>query len=570
MPCRMARLRRGRRLDPVRWSTVTRIGSATLLAAALAGAGLEGYSQSRRPPAPSARSRANDTPVLDHVAGGGPYGGQVTSLAVTRTLPATVYVSLLAGGVYRSTNQGGTWLPADRGLPPDVGCDLVADPVDAATLYAACGDGLFKTVDGGRRWRQLDIDNPVAPIVSAADPQVLYDGALWSRDGGQSWARQATWTPLGQVPGRSADDLRADGSGSVLYARQGGGLVRSADGGYTWRTLPVAWPQFGLWTYAIDPRDPQVVYVGTWDGPFVSLDGGETWEVRARGLTRAAATVVVHESASSVLFAAVGPDVSTSADGGRTWESVRADAFPDRVDARSLASDGVGGVLLRAGTRTFRLKAGASTWVDGTADGGTTWRGALPSGVVPSAVIQVGNDPRHLVAAIGGLPALIGGARSSVWRSVDGGETWVLALAPDRGSMAHCCALLREPNEADTLYAVLTGMVIGGGGAEVFRSADAGVTWTAAGWLESGVAVVPTRPTTLLGQDYQRGLVRSVDGGATWTASNAGLPGKVDVTNYAFDRRHPTTIFAATRGRGIYRSEDAGLSWTPAGHATRP
>jgi photosystem II stability/assembly factor-like uncharacterized protein len=647
-----------------------RIGSATLLSAALAGLSLEGYSRSRLAPMPSTRSRANDTPVLDHVAGGGPYGGRVTSLAVARTQPATAFVSLMGGGVYRSTDLGETWQPADRGLPASIGCDLTADPVDAGTLYAACIEGLFKTVDAGGSWRQLDVDHPDAPVVAAADPRVLYDGALRSRDGGRRWAmaasnhaslchdgtlivdasdaeslfcvtedglmssrsggdrwtrvpspagvdlssllavpgaadrllastddgdvyaitnRGATWTPLGRVPGGSVDDLRSDDSGTVVYAKQGDGLVRSADGGRTWHALPVAWSQVGLWTYALDPRDPQVVYVGTWDGPFVSLDGGYTWQLRVRGLTRAAATIVVHEGARSVLFAAAGIDVLTSDDGGTTWAGVHDSAFPDRVEARSLASDGVGGVILRAGSRAFRLKAGATAWVDhvrpddveqrpGAAtpfhyspDGGTTWQTvSSPSGVVPSAVAQVGRDPRHLVAAIGGLPALVGGSRSSLWRSVDGGGTWVLTLAPPVGPVAHCCALLRDPNETDTLYAVLTGMVVGGGGAEVLRSDDAGVTWTPAGWLTSDVAVVPTRPTTLLGQHYQLGLVRSADRGATWTASTPGLPDDVDVTNFAFDRRRPTTIFAATGSRGIYRSEDGGVSWTPTGHATRP
>lgn len=111
----------------------SRVGSATLLAAALAGLTLEGYSRSRLPPAPSGRSRANDTPVLDHVAGGGLYGGRVASLAVSRTVPATAYVSLQGDGVYRSTDRGETWQPADRGLPASMECGLVADPVNART-----------------------------------------------------------------------------------------------------------------------------------------------------------------------------------------------------------------------------------------------------------------------------------------------------------------------------------------------------------------------------------------------------------------------------------------------------
>ena len=273
----------------------------------------------------------------------------------------------------------------------------------------------------------------------------------------------------------------------------------------------------------------------------------------------------------SALLAAVGADVSTSDDGGTTWSTVQDDRFPDRVEAGSLTSDGAGGVRLRAGTRTFRLRAGATAWAEDAVVEGATWQiGSSPSGVTPSAVVSVGNDPRHLVAAIGGVQALVAGSRSSLWRSLDGGGTWALALSPPGGPVVHCCALLRDPNEANTIYAVLSGMVIAGGGAEVLRSVDAGVTWAAAGMFEGAVTVVPTRPTTIFGQPYQRGLVRSADGGATWTPSHTGLPTDAPVIHVAFDRRRPTTIFAATRNRGIYRSVDAGLSWTPTGHATRP
>jgi photosystem II stability/assembly factor-like uncharacterized protein len=660
---------------------------AALLAAATAGLGLEAYSRSRPFPALSKRSRAHDTPVRDHVVGGGPYGGHITSIAVARTEPATAFIALYSGGVYRSTDRGETWQPADRGLPASAWCELVADPVDGGTLYAACNDdGLFKTVDAGGLWRQLDVDNAVVPVISPADPRVLHVGGLRSSDGGRRWSsvtspegvpncegtlvadprdmtalfcvtddgsmsargagnewapvpskarlrpeallvdprapgrllastldgaiyaitnHGATWTRLGEVPGAgtaSLDDLRSDDSGTTIYGRHGEGLVGSADGGHTWRELAVAWPQFSFGTYAIDPRDPHVLYVGTRAGPYVSEDAGQTWQLRTRGLTRAPAAIVVHEGARSAILAAVGPDVFTSDDAGTTWTRLDDPAFSGAVDALSLAADGAGGVLLRAGTGLFRLKAGASAWADDgltadaqgavqpsgssaglrfvasatelqfTRDGGTTWQtGTLPGGVAPSGLAAVGNDPRHLVAAIGGLHALVRGERASFWRSLDSGATWTRTFAAaDARVPTHCCALLPDPNDPHTLYAVLSGMVIGGGGAKVLRSADGGSTWVAVGFLDGAVTVVPTRPTTLLAQDHRRGVVRSTDGGATWTPSTAGVPDGVNVSRFAFDRRRPATIFAATDSRGVYRSADGGLSWTPTGHATRP
>jgi hypothetical protein len=67
----------------VRWIT------ATAWLAVLGALGVGATSMARLPPSPSKRSRALDTPVLDHVAGGGPEGGHVISLAASTTPPST-------------------------------------------------------------------------------------------------------------------------------------------------------------------------------------------------------------------------------------------------------------------------------------------------------------------------------------------------------------------------------------------------------------------------------------------------------------------------------------------------
>ena len=106
----------------------------------------------------------------------------VTALAIDPLNTSTLYAA--ADHVYKSTDAGTTWLPADRGLEDVIarGASINAvaiDPVHSGTVYAATsGFGVFKTVDGGGTWSSYNdgltnLDVPLLAIANS-DPAVLY------------------------------------------------------------------------------------------------------------------------------------------------------------------------------------------------------------------------------------------------------------------------------------------------------------------------------------------------------------------------------------------------------------
>jgi hypothetical protein len=135
------------------------------------------------------------------------------------------------------------------------------------------------------------------------------------------------------------------------------------------------------------------------------------------------------------------------------------------------------------------------------------------------------------------------------------------------------CQPVMDPNDPDTVYAVVEGVGIGGGGDIIRRTIDGGLTWTTLGLpaLSVSLTVLPTIPSTLLAQVYDLTdagryvLVMSTDRGEHWTPSNAGLPHNAEISGIVFDPRDPTHLFAGTQGRGVFRSVDGGVTWEPTG-----
>ncbi|MEZ5292052.1 MAG: hypothetical protein R2745_13280 [Vicinamibacterales bacterium] len=141
----------------------------------------------------------------------------------------------------------------------------------------------------------------------------------------------------------------------------------------------------------------------------------------------------------------------------------------------------------------------------------------------PTTVARVGRDRRVLIASIGGIAAVAKKETPSLWRSIDDGATWTRAHTLGVWMFSSCCTLLVDPGDPDTVYAIATGMVVGGGGAQEFRSRDASASWTelrTPGFTRP-FAALPTTPTSLIGQTYQ-GFAMSRDHGDTWTTTEAG------------------------------------------------
>lgn len=161
-----------------------------------------------------------------------------------------------------------------------------------------------------------------------------------------------------------------------------------------------------------------------------------------------------------------------------------------------------------------------------------------------------------------------------LWRSVDGGQSWVPATPARLRNFHRTETVWNDPHTDSVVFLAVTGLNIDGD--MFYRSTDAGATWTELkmGGLATTFELVPTRPTTLLAQiqdvEGDSPLLVSTDAGTSWRPTGAGLPPGTRLTNIVSHPSDPHRLLAGTRGRGVYLSTDTGATWTPAGTATSP
>ncbi len=188
---------------------------------------------------------------------------------------------------------------------------------------------------------------------------------------------------------------------------------------------------------------------------------------------------------------------------------------------------------------------GADGGVWKTTDGGSSWA-PLTDHMPTSAVGAIAIDPTdHDVVYVGtGEANYANHSRYGlgIYKTVDGGATW-LQLAEDVFAGRTFSKIVIDPNDTSTLYAA------------VARAGGFPALAAAKGHPGAGGAV---------------GVFKSIDAGVTWTHLTGGIPA-VEASDVAIDRQNPSTVYAAIGnifgdlGNGVYKSENAGASWTRLG-----
>ncbi len=313
-------------------------------------------------------------------------------------------------------------------------------------------------------------------VIDPTNPDVMYGagvaGGVWkSTDAGASWGATDDFlasiavSTIAMDPTDPSVLYAGTGEGVFSSSPRGLGIFKSVDAGVTWTQL-ASTANAGFYfvnKIQVSPNNPDRIYAGTQHGVWRSFDGGATWDLRLR----------------NPRYVGGGAPASAGCGVGCLDLDVRADMDPDVLFAcfGSFESDGL-----------YRSVDGGETWVQ---YGVPANQGRMSFVIAPSD-----NDVMYLAMADNGSGGPLG-ALVSVFRSLDGGDSWTSQV--DFGSKfgpwlfannltTSGCVAYPPYHQGwhDNVIAVdpMDPDIVWIGGVDILRSDDAGVTWGLAGqWV---------------------------------------------------------------------------------------
>jgi photosystem II stability/assembly factor-like uncharacterized protein len=363
--------------------------------------------------------------------------GRFVDFAVYENKPSVFYAALASGGLWKTVNNGITFDPVfDNGGVISIG-DIAIDQNNPDVVWvgtgeannsrtAYYGDGVYKTVDGGKTWKNMGLKEShhigriiISPknsdIVWVAAAGHLYSdnpdrGLFETRDGGKSWKKILDISDHGNQMG--VTDIVIDPSNpEIMYAATydkirkpwtfnsggpGSAIYKSQDGGVTWNKLTGNLPSGILGRIGLDVSvsNPEIVYANIENNNIPGITFEDRYQLMING--------------KDPKKTEIGDEMYRSDDKGVTWKKVS----PDGKDVGGGPAYYYQQIRIDPSNPDHVYVLGISVWE--TINGGKEWKDAFNFGGDNHAMWIDPKDPKHIML----------GYDHGMGISYDGGANW--------------------------------------------------------------------------------------------------------------------------------------------------
>ncbi len=239
--------------------------------------------------------------------------------------------SACGNGVLRSTDDGRRWKITTGWEVTEV-LKVKAAETNPSLVFASTAYGVFRTTDAGETWemKSKGIPHPFSGdvCIDRTDPRRVLaateEGVFLSEERGEQWVRTGLEGKGVRVLMQDPHDARRFWLGT-----EEDGVFLSTDGGRRWERRSEGLGPFAVYAIALHPREAGWIFIGTYNGGvFRSTDAGLTWEQRSRGLTdlRVHSLLVLPSDPRQILAGSLNRGLFRSADGGDSWQHVGQDS----------------------------------------------------------------------------------------------------------------------------------------------------------------------------------------------------------------------------------------------------
>ena len=480
-------------------------------------------------------------------------GGRVTAVTGVPSEPATFYMGVASGGVWKTTDAGQTWFPISDGKIPvgSIGAIEVA-PSDPTVIYVGTGSddirsnvsigrGVYRSIDGGQTWSFVglpDVGQIGAVRVHPTNPDIVYVSA--------------TGNPFKPNPER--------------------GIFRTKDGGRTWQKVLFISDSTGASDIEMQPGNPDVLFAVMWRGQrkpwtiisgaheggvYKSIDGGDHWTKLTAGLPNELvgkgniAVTAANPNRLYLLYEAKpGGGLYRSDDAGATWTLINSQ--PTLITRpfyyTTLAADPTNADVVYGGAEGFFKSA----------DGGKSFRPfPVPHGDNHDMWINPRNGQIMIQANDGGANV-----------SVNGGATWSTQYNQPTAEIYQVYTDNQFPYrlygaQQDNTTVIDPSLPLNSGQAEEWR--------TGPGCETGPIMPHPTSPDTVYGSckgQFSRMSLKTGQEKQYWVGAQSLYGNTPEQLIYRFQRVSPMEIspwdprVIYYGSQFVHRTTDEGVTWT--------